>query len=170
MTGLYQSILNFLFWKLLLILKREPYWLQIVIFFCLSISINIVTAPFILMINHIAQDGDARPNANAFTALILAPILETLVFQHLTYKLFQVFSATRGKYLIYILLSSLLFGSLHSYSLSYMASAFTMGLVLNYIYFFYSKNIQVAFWSTAFIHFLRNLLVRVGVFVFNYID
>jgi uncharacterized protein len=159
MIGVYQSILKFVFWKSLLALKRKPYWLQIVIFFFLSIALNILIIPILWATHQIVQDeGLVRINASHFRALIIAPVLETFLYQHLIYKLSHAFSATRGKQVVYILFSSLLFGSVHPYSASYFIFAFTIGLVLSYTYFFYSNDLKTAFWSTAFIHFLRNLL------------
>lgn len=159
MTGVTKACYISYFNRSVLILKRKPFWLQIAIFFFLSIFISILTAPFIWITDNYLKDGDAGPGTESFiTILVIAPILETYLFQHMTYKLFQSISATRYNYLFYIILSSLIFGSLHTYSVSYVLYAFTLGLMLSSIYIFYSKKPKTAFWSTAFIHFSRNLL------------
>ena len=97
------------------------------------------------------------PNTTSWIlVIILAPILETFFNQYLPFKLFQNFTWTRNKYGLYILTSAIVFGLGHTYSLRYMIFAFSLGLILGYTYFFYSKTPKTAFWSTTLIHSLRN--------------
>lgn len=166
MARIYQGLINFLFWKSLLILKRKNYWFQIAIFFLVSLLTTLITAPLMWLTDQIVQDEDIRPDLSSYTVLVLAPILETYLFQHLPFKMMQSFSITRGKHGLYILFTSVIFGCLHTYSVSYILFAFTLGLVLSYIYFFYSNNLSLAFWSTALVHFLRNALA----ILFEYYD
>jgi hypothetical protein len=100
------------------------------------------------------------PNTTSWIlVIILAPILETFFNQYLPFKLFQNFTWTRNKYGLYIFSSAIVFGFMHTYSLQYMIFAFSVGLVLGYTYFFYSKAPNKAFWSTTLIHALRNSFV-----------
>lgn len=162
MRSLIFKIKRLLFGKFLLLLKREPYWLQIVIFFLGSIVVTILSAPFIYFTEQVTEKGNPGPDTKLFvTILLVAPVLETYFNQHLIFKIMQYWSATKKKYGLYIILSSLIFGILHTYSAKYVVYAFTVGLTLSYIYFFYCKNPKKAFWSTALVHFLRNSLAYI---------
>jgi membrane protease YdiL (CAAX protease family) len=94
---------------------------------------------------------------------LFVPLFETFLFQQLPFKIMQNWSLTTNRYGIYILLSAIIFGLFHWYSLQYMIFAFAVGLVLGYTYFFYCKTPKVAFWSTVLIHGLRNLIVYIAI-------
>lgn len=165
MRNLIFKIKRLLFWKLLFLLKRKPYWVQILIFYVTSIVVTILSAPFIYLTEQVTEKGETGPDTNLFVLiLIIAPILETYFSQHLVFKIMQHWSVTKKKYGIYIILSSLIFGVLHTYSASYVVYAFTVGLILSYTYYFYCKNPGIAFWSTALIHFLRNSIAYIYLF------
>jgi membrane protease YdiL (CAAX protease family) len=70
----------------------------------------------------------------------------------------QKWPGTKKKYGFYIVVSAILFGFSHYYSLQYILQAISIGLVLGYMDTFYSKTPTVAFWSVALIHALRNTL------------
>ena len=92
-----------------------------------------------------------------FIAIIIAPIIETLLFQFGVFKLMQLNKFTRDKYVHYIIISSLLFGLEHWYNLRYIIFAFSAGLPLAYTYYLYHKNPIKAFRFTALVHSLHNL-------------
>lgn len=146
-----------LIWRLTFFLKKKPYWLQITLFFLLSILIVLGTIPFIIAIDKVLGENISVPKANSWFVLgIIAPVFETFINQYLPFKLFQNYDKLKNKYGLYILTSSIVFGLMHWYSIQYIIFAFSIGLVLGYCYFFYNKTPNKAFWSTTLLHSLRN--------------
>ena len=143
-------------WRMTLKLKRKPYWFQIVTFYFSSFLIVLCVMP-LLFLADIPSESTNGPNVSSWILIIvLAPIVETLLNQYLPFLLIQKWSLTRNKYGLYIFTSAIVFGLCHTYSLRYMIFAFSVGLILGYTYFFYSKTPKIAFWSTTLIHSLRN--------------
>ncbi len=146
-----------LLWRLTLKLKRKPFLIQILILFSLSFVFVVSVLPFIFLTELSIGENNTKPEfKDLVTVAIIVPILETLIHQYLPFKLMQMWSLTKSKYGLYILLSAIIFGLWHYYSLQYIIFAFSVGLILGYTYCFYSKTPTVAFWSTALIHCLRN--------------
>jgi hypothetical protein len=149
-------------------LKRKPYWGQISLFFVLTFLIALSVVPFIVLTDVLVGENTEGPDVSSFFIIvILAPILETLLHQHLPFKLMQSWSWTKNKYGFYIIVSAILFGLIHAYSLQYMIFAFSVGLILAYMYFFYSKSPGKSFWSTTLIHAMRNLFAFLGALFFD---
>jgi len=143
-------------WKLTLRLKRKPYWAQIILFYFSSFLIVICFIP-LLLLAELQSESTEGPDINSWIIIILiAPFLETLVFQYFPFWFMQKWIWLKTKKGLYIIVSAMLFGLSHTYSLSYIIMAFSVGLILAYIYFFYSKTTKLAFWSTTLIHSLRN--------------
>ena len=146
-----------LFLKITLKLKRKPFWLQIMILFLLSYAIVLSAIPLLLLTELIDKGNENGPNGlPIFIVVILAPLLETLLNQHLPFKLFQALNWTKNKYGLYVVVSAIIFGLCHYYSLRYIIFAFAVGLIWGYTYLFYSKSPGKAFWTTTLIHALRN--------------
>ncbi|MBW8333661.1 MAG: CPBP family intramembrane metalloprotease [Prolixibacteraceae bacterium] len=148
-----------LLWRMTLKLKRKPYWIQMCIFFVSSFLIVLSVIPFIALSFVLEGESTEGPDSSSwFLIIILVPILETFIHQHLPFKLMQNWSWAKNKYGLYILVSAIVFGLVHTYSFQYIIFAFSVGLILAYMYFFYSKNPRISFWSTTLIHALRNLI------------
>ncbi len=96
----------------------------------------------------------------ALGVLLLAPVLETLLYQLLVYKIFNRFTNLKVKKNQYLLLfiSALLFSLSHYYSILYIIRTFFLGLVLMYAYFLKAENTKQAFWLVTIIHALTNML------------
>jgi hypothetical protein len=147
-------------WKLTLKLKRKPFLIQISIFYFSSLFIVLSVLPLIFLTDLTLGENNDKPEFKLwFIVTIVVPIFETFLNQYLPFKLLQNWNLTKNKYGLYILISAIIFGLCHCYSLQYMIFAFSVGLVLGYTYYFYSKTPKIAFWSTTFIHGLRNLVV-----------
>jgi membrane protease YdiL (CAAX protease family) len=149
-------------WRLTLKLKRKSLMTQIIIFYVLSFLIVFSVIPFLILTDSIIGENNNGPDfelgiGSWILVVIIAPILETFLNQWLPFKLMQKWSLTKNKYGIYILISAIIFGLCHTYSLQYILFAFSVGLILGYTYFFYSKTPKLAFWITTLIHGLRNL-------------
>lgn len=147
-------------WKLTLKLKRKSYLTQISIFYFSSFLIVCSVLPFIYLTDKTIGGKSNGPEVGIWIVVsVFVPIFETFLNQQLPFNLLQNWSLTKNKYGLYILVSAIIFGLGHCYSLQYMIFAFAVGLVLGYTYFFYSKTPKVAFWTTALIHGLRNSIV-----------
>jgi membrane protease YdiL (CAAX protease family) len=113
--------------------------------------------PILLLADQFIGENTNGPEINWwFGIVIVAPILETFLNQKLPFTLMQKWSATKRKYGLYIWVSAIAFALLHCYSLQYVIIVIPAGLVLSYVYLFYSKNPRIAFWSTTLIHALKN--------------
>ena len=143
-------------WRMTLKLKRKPYWVQIVTFYLSSFLIVLCVLALLVLADKLSESGNGPDVSSWIIVIVLGPILETLLNQYLPFWLLQKWSWTRNKYGLYIFASATVFGLCHTYSLQYMIFAFSVGLILGYTYFFYSKTPKTAFWSTTLIHALRN--------------
>jgi membrane protease YdiL (CAAX protease family) len=103
------------------------------------------------------ESARLRLTAGVFTVLVVAPIIETLIFQKIMYALLtrSVYFQRRRWMLIFV--SSLLFGAWHFDSVSHVLMATISGVVLMYVYVYYLPNYNRAFWSTVIIHFAHNM-------------
>lgn len=92
-----------------------------------------------------------------FLAVVLAPIIETLIFQLFLYRLIN---KTRiNNTLIIIILMSFAFSQAHWYHWLYVVAAFINGLFLNYFYLYTykKKNELIAVLLTIALHSFYNL-------------
>ncbi len=92
-----------------------------------------------------------------FLAVVLAPIIETLIFQLFLYRLLD---KTRiNNTTIIIILMSFAFSQAHWYHWLYVVAAFINGLFLNYFYVFIlkNKNELIAVLLTIALHTSYNL-------------
>lgn len=90
-----------------------------------------------------------------FLGVILAPIIETFIFQYLPFKVI-------GKVIknpVYIIMgSSLFFAFNHYYNWLYVVVTFFIGLILNCNYYAVQKISKYGFWLTALLHAANNSL------------
>ncbi len=94
-------------------------------------------------------------------ATLFAPIIETLFFQafiiHLIKSVLKKISYNR--YYIPIVVSGILFGLSHCYSLHYMISGIFMGLIFAFTYKVFMNRKENPFVVVAGIHSVANLIV-----------
>jgi membrane protease YdiL (CAAX protease family) len=88
-----------------------------------------------------------------FVACVVAPLLETLLFQHFLFKLLQRFKV---KYIWMVLISGLVFGFAHSYHLMYVIDAFFGGVILMSCYLL--RIGKHPFLTTCIVHAVFNLM------------
>jgi len=149
--------MNSFLWRLTFRLKKKSYFVQIALFFCASFLMILFVLPFIFLADQIVSESTNEPNINWWVGIIiLVPLIETYMNQKLPFILMQKWNKTKGRYGLYMLLSALVFAAMHCYSIQYIIAVFPAGLVLSYVYVFYSKNPKIAFWSTTIIHALKN--------------
>lgn len=92
-----------------------------------------------------------------FLAVVLAPIIETLIFQLFLYRLLD--KARINNTSIIIILMSFAFSQAHWYHWLYVVAAFINGLFLNYFYVYIlkNKNELIAVLLTIVLHTSYNL-------------
>ena len=71
-----------------------------------------------------------------FVSVIIAPMLETLIFQWLVYKIFRSLNINKLIYMYFT--SALLFGMIHTYNIFTIMDAIVAGLI--FIHYFHINN------------------------------
>jgi len=93
-----------------------------------------------------------------FLALILAPIVETLIFQLIPILLSQRFIKNIPN-IIGITISTIIFSWMHlSYSIWYAIGVIPIGFLLAKTYIIFQERKESSFWITTSVHSLRNLI------------
>ncbi|MCF8018514.1 MAG: CPBP family intramembrane metalloprotease [Vallitaleaceae bacterium] len=114
---------------------------------------------FFINIDMNGPDFYETPIVLSFLSLgIIVPIFETLIFQFLIIRFLKKFIFFKNRIYITILISAVLFGLSHTYSIAYVFFAFIIGLLLAYAFVIYEDKKASAFWVTMAIHGLRNIL------------
>jgi hypothetical protein len=92
-----------------------------------------------------------------FLAVVLAPIIETLIFQLFLYRLLNKIGINNTS--VIIILMSFAFSQAHWYHWLYVVAAFINGLLLNYFYVYIlkKKNELIAVLITIAFHSCYNL-------------
>lgn len=92
---------------------------------------------------------------------ILAPLIETLIFQYAVIEKLSSIKILKGKNIVVSIISAALFGISHSYSYLYIFYGFIIGLLLAYAYLIYKKKNFSAFWVVFWIHCIRNTITTI---------
>lgn len=92
-----------------------------------------------------------------FIASFFGPLIETLLFQLVIYKIIMFFSFKNYNYIIFIVSSSILFGLSHSYNLLTIISGIYSGLILALIFIGFSIKTKYAFFITLLFHSCYNI-------------
>lgn len=87
--------------------------------------------------------------------VILAPLIETLIFQKWVYKLLSIIGWLNQNKFFIVLLSAAVFGLIHFYCLSYIVYNFFIGALLMFTYIIRIENRP--YWTVAILHSLMNL-------------
>jgi hypothetical protein len=93
------------------------------------------------------------------TLVIITPLIETTIFQWLPLKLYKHFQKTKKYEYIFLLITGLIFGIVHSYSVGYQIALTFTGLILMILSMYYSENNKNYFFPIYLIHLLNNLIV-----------
>lgn len=89
---------------------------------------------------------------------ILAPLIETLINQHWIIRFLSSRDCLKGKEVKIALISALIFGAGHFYSLAYILFGFVLGLLFAYAYIVYQDKKFSAYWIVFWIHCIRNFI------------
>ncbi|AKA70409.1 CPBP family intramembrane glutamic endopeptidase [Clostridium scatologenes] len=98
---------------------------------------------------------------------ILSPILETAIFQYAIIEFLSSINILKGKSILIIIISAVLFGIPHSYSYIYIFYGFIMGLLLAYSYLTYKSKNFSAFWVVFWIHCIRNTISTIFIIFYH---
>jgi uncharacterized protein len=90
--------------------------------------------------------------------IIIAPLLETILFQTLPYVLLNKVRYFSGRDNLIIIISAVFFGLNHFYSLFYIIYAILIGLIFTYFYVVRIKDDKKTFYLIALCHSLFNLI------------
>jgi hypothetical protein len=105
------------------------------------------------------------------TIVIIAPLIETLLFQYLPLKCSHFFlKQYKYHYTVIILLSSLIFGSFHLKFRIYPIIAFCYGIIWAFCCFLFIRKKQHPILYTTVIHACYNGLLAFLTFVLAYFD
>jgi|GEM_PF-1239838 len=97
--------------------------------------------------------------------LIFAPILETLVYQTLFFLIYRRFKIKRW---IIVLISGIVFGASHNYSLFYMIGTAPIGFIFMYMYILRAEINNKPLVSTIIAHATLNLIVTIAVLITHF--
>jgi len=132
--------------------------LFIFLMFVLSILLTIVLSPLfdLFDITILPSSGVEEHTDNKMheftTAVIIAPLVETLIFQILLIEFLYLTKIGKRKIVI---LSAIIFSITHYYSIGYIFYAFSMGVIFSYSYIIRENTVN-AFLTVYAIHVLRN--------------
>lgn len=148
-------------YKVLNFLKKRQLWLSLIV---LLLIIRII--PFLITLFLFKLKGETiltdylftSTFIDFFTAGLLVPIIETLIFQVLFFWLLYIKLKAR---LIYtVIVSSIVFGILHCYSPAYILSAFIAGVAFMVWFVAYTQkySMKKAFYLIVGVHSINNII------------
>jgi membrane protease YdiL (CAAX protease family) len=91
-------------------------------------------------------------------AVIIAPILETLIFQKGIIILSRKIEYIKNRVWLQIVISALIFGLNHTYSVAYIFVGFLLGLIFAYSYIVSEDKKSNALRNVIIIHSLSNMI------------
>jgi membrane protease YdiL (CAAX protease family) len=143
---------------------------QVLLFLLSSYVVLVFFIPILVVMLATGVNTEGGPEVapdKVIELMVIAPVVETLVYQYLIIRLFMYFAKSRKYYPCAILISAIAFGLAHTYNPAYIFFAFFIGLVLAYMYYFYSKEPLKAFWTVVLVHGIRNGIAIATVDLFN---
>jgi len=129
-------------------------------FYYLFLILNIPHTSNLSKIEILANfDSIAKIMFRLLKVSIMAPIIETLIFQYLLFELFYV--KLNFNSITFCLVGAIIFGLFHYYSIPTIIITFTIGLVLNYLYLILRNktNKKKAYIIVSSTHSLLNIVV-----------
>ena len=97
--------------------------------------------------------------------IFLSPLIETFIFQWLIYEQLNAFSFFKKRVYLVILLSGIIFGLIHNFSIQYQLFTFVLGSYFCFTYHYFKTFSKYAFLAVFIIHAFRNLVVLIYEFI-----
>lgn len=151
--------------KILILLRESNPFVSIFYLFTLFLAFYIIWTPvYYYFLEKYDIIFSPTPNETIMTVgldrqllevVILAPLIETLIFQKWFYNLFSLIDWLNRYKIFIILISAVAFGLIHFYSLSYIIYNFFIGALLMFIYII--KINRKPYWTVVILHSLMNL-------------
>lgn len=110
---------------------------------------NNASAPF---------DPEESKKLMLIVGVIMAPLLETLMYQKLIIDICDKIKFFYNRKFIGILISGVVFGSIHTYSPQYMVHMFVVGSIWAYAYTIYKDKKKHPYWVVCCIHATNNFI------------
>lgn len=127
--------------------------------FLCSIMLSLLVDLFNIEIVETTLNTAQDPLISQFLiVVIIGPLIETFIFQYENIKILRRINVLKNNDLTVILISALIFGLMHFYSLSYIIHATLLGILLSYSFVVYESKKVSPFWVVCIIHSLRNLI------------
>ena len=93
-----------------------------------------------------------------FLSVIIGPLVETIIYQYIIFKLtFYFFNKNTINIISAILISALAFSLSHNFNYFAILNSFFGGIILGYAYFFNYNRHFPPFWYVFLLHSLHNL-------------
>ncbi|MCT4606220.1 MAG: CPBP family intramembrane metalloprotease [Marinisporobacter sp.] len=152
-----------------LIERIDEYFRRLSILKFISIMVlcsYLVTLPLIPLFEIFQVDDMGGPDAvkesapilEFILAVVIAPIIETFIFQAAIFYILRKFAFFRERISVVIIVSTLAFGMAHSYSFLYVLYGLSIGAVLAYSYNVYIGKSCSSFLVVTMIHSVRNMI------------
>ncbi|MGO5064710.1 MULTISPECIES: CPBP family intramembrane glutamic endopeptidase [unclassified Clostridium] len=148
--------------KMINLSKTKFIFTIVILNFIISNMFNPIINLYEKYIGSLGGPGFTNLREEFIYAIILAPLLETLIFQMGIIKFFSLSEKIKNNKLLLIIISAFFFGLAHSiYSILYMICAFIAGILLAYSFIVYEDKEKSGYWVTVIIHGLMNLITSV---------
>lgn len=148
--------------KSFLINTNIVFFIMFFIALVLSINLFITSLPFTESITNLPEIIELQENPISFfiIALLISPLLETMVFQFaITMGVFYLVEyLKKPSFTIPVIVSALAFGLSHYYNLTYVIIGFFVGIALASAYVLLLKRKENAFIIVTLIHSLLNFI------------
>jgi membrane protease YdiL (CAAX protease family) len=151
--------------KILVVFRKSNFVVSILYLFILFLVFYIVWTPvYYYFLEKYDILFSPTPNETIMTAglgqqilaiVILAPLIETLIFQKWVYQALSLVGWLKRYKILIIFLSAVIFGLIHFYSLSYVIYNFFTGALLMMAYII--KIDKNPYWTVVLLHGLMNL-------------
>lgn len=151
--------------KLVTVLRKSNFCVSILILFTLFLAFYAVWSPaYYCFLEKFDISFLPTPNETIMKAgigrqileaVILGPIIETLITQKWLYQLLSLIGWLKRHKIVIIFISAVIFGLLHFFSLSYIVYNFFAGALFMFAYIV--KLDKSPYWTVVVLHGLMNL-------------
>lgn len=138
---------------------------NLILSYIIVVPVALILLLFIGSFPYAAQTFTGGYAATFFIVCVVAPPIETFIFQWLPIRLMNRTKKFRTWQVV--VTSSVIFGAAHWYSIYYVFFAACTGLVLAYVFIICDETGKNSFLTVSLIHFLRNLVTFVCVIIYT---
>lgn len=107
--------------------------------------------------NLVPDTFELTPSLIAYI-VIVAPIIETAIFQHAVIRLLNKLHIFSSRKSLLIIISAIPFAIVHRDNIASIINTLLIGIIFSYAYVLKMKHSSEAFWSVTAVHAVRNLI------------